>query len=203
MSDLNINIKPKHKWILGVVSAVSVYFIIKFFNKTMKDNLENTDLNEAGYDLSPVWDAKSETIISELHPSIRNKAKAFINEAEKQGIKLKVTSGGRTYEEQNKLYAQGRTTKGSIVTNAKAGYSWHNFFLAFDVVPVENGKINWKSKNWKKIGDLGKTFGLEWGGDWKTFKDLPHFQTIHGLTTAQARAKKTKNEVDNKGYILV
>ena len=203
MSDLNINIKPKHKWILGVVSAVSVYFIIKFFNKTMKDNLENTDLNEAGYDVSPVWDAKSETIISELHPSIRNKAKAFINEAEKQGIKLKVTSGGRTYEEQNKLYAQGRTTKGSIVTNAKAGYSWHNFFLAFDVVPVENGKINWKSKNWKKIGDLGKTFGLEWGGDWKTFKDLPHFQTIHGLTTAQARAKKTKNEVDNKGYILV
>ena len=185
------------------IRAVSVYFIIKFFNKTMKDNLENTDLNKAGYDVSPVWDAKSETIISELHPSIRNKARAFINEAEKQSMKLKVTSGGRTYEEQNKLYAQGRTTKGNIVTNAKAGYSWHNFFLAFDVVPVENGKINWNSKNWKKIGALGKTFGLEWGGDWKTFKDLPHFQTIHGLTTAQARAKKTKNEVDNKGYILV
>lgn len=203
MSDLNINIKPKHKWILGVVSAVSVYLIIRFFNKTMKDNLENTDLNEAGYDLSPVWDAKSDAIITKLHPSIRNKARAFINEAEKKGMKLKVTSGGRTFEEQDKLYAQGRTTSGNIVTNAKAGYSWHNFFLAFDVVPVENGKINWKSKNWTKIGTLGKTFGLEWGGDWKTFKDLPHFQTIHGLTTAQAREKKKKNQVDNQGYLLV
>lgn len=202
MSDIDINIKPKHKWILGVVSAVSVYLIIKFFNKTMED-LEKKDSNEAGYDLSPVWDSKSDGIISKLHPSIRNKARAFINEAEKQGMKLKVTSGGRTYEEQNKLYAQGRTTSGNIVTNAKAGYSWHNFFLAFDVVPVENGKINWNSKNWKKIGALGKTFGLEWGGDWKTFKDLPHFQTIHGMTTAQAREKKKKNQVDIQGYLLV
>lgn len=197
-----LNIKPNNKLVLGIATAISVFLIIRYFNKTIQEVIINESTDDSNYDTSPVWDNDSEKIISKLHPKIRNKARAFINEAEKQGIKLKVTSGGRTYAEQDNLYAKGRTTAGGIVTNAKAGYSWHNFFLAFDIVPIENGKMNWNSKNWKKIGALGKTFGLEWGGDWKSFIDKPHFQTIFGLTTAQARLKKSKNEVDNQGYLL-
>lgn len=200
------NISSKNKWILGVVSAVSVYFIIKFLNKTMEESLQDVTKdeseNEKTNDLSPVWDATSDKLISQLHPKVRDKARAFINEAEKQGMKLKVTSGVRTYAEQDKLYAKGRTTAGSKVTNAKSGYSWHNFSNAFDIVPVENGKINWNSKNWKKIGTLGKTFGLEWGGDWKSFVDKPHFQDNFGLSLAQARLKIKNNNVDNQGYLI-
>jgi hypothetical protein len=40
--------------------------------------------------------------------------------------------GLRTIEEQEKLYAQGRTTKGPIITNSKPGFSFHNFGCASD-----------------------------------------------------------------------
>jgi len=196
------SINSKNKWILGVTTAVCIYFILKYSSKTLNDNLVEDNSNEDGYDTSAVWDNASEQIIKKLHPKIRNRARAFINEAEKQGMKVKLTSGKRTYAEQDKLYAKGRTTAGGIVTNAKAGYSWHNFSLAFDTVLIENGKANYNTKNWKKLGALGKTFGFEWGGDWKSFLDLPHFQDTFGMTTAQARLKKSDNNIDNQGYLL-
>lgn len=196
------SINSKNKWILGVTTALCVYFILKFSSKTLNDNVIEDNSNKDVDDKNAVWDNASEQIIKKLHPKIRDRARAFINEAEKQGMKVKVTSGLRTYAEQDKLYAQGRTKAGGKVTNAKAGYSWHNFGNAFDTVLVENGKINWKSKNWKKLGTLGKTFGFEWGGDWTSFLDQPHFQDRFGLTTAQARLKKSNNSIDNQGYLL-
>ena len=62
----------------------------------------------------------------------------------------------------------------------------HNFRLAYDVVPLINGKPCWDIKNpvWLKVGELGKKNGLEWAGDWKTFKEYPHFQYTGGLTIA-------------------
>ena len=93
-------------------------------------------------------------------------------------------------EEQAALYAQGRTAPGNIVTKAKPGTSWHNFGLAFDVAVVVNGQPTWPDDEalWSKVGDLGKRLGLEWGGDFASFKDLPHFQFHPGLTLEQARA---------------
>jgi peptidoglycan L-alanyl-D-glutamate endopeptidase CwlK len=93
------------------------------------------------------------------------------------------------------LYAQGRTTKGSIVTNAKAGQSWHNYRLAFDIVPLKNGKPVWGTsgadgKLWKAIAKIGKACGLEWAGDWKTFSEYPHFQHTGGLTLKDLQAGK-------------
>jgi peptidoglycan L-alanyl-D-glutamate endopeptidase CwlK len=56
-----------------------------------------------------------------------------------------------------------------------------------DVVPVRNGKPVWDSKDpvWQTVGRLGKAAGLEWAGDWKRFKEFPHFQYTGGLTLAQ------------------
>lgn len=117
--------------------------------------------------------------IDTLDERIRPLAKALIEECSKLGIPIAVTSERRTIQQQNMLYAQGRTMKGKIVTNAKGGSSPHNFGLAFDVVPLlKNGIPNWNApiETWERIGQQGKALGLTWGGDFKSLKDRPHFE---------------------------
>ena len=132
----------------------------------------------------------SEARIARLEPVIQSKARALLDAARAQGIELTVTQGLRTMDEQAALYAQGRTAPGPVVTNAKPGSSWHNFGLAFDVAVVVNGQPTWPNDTalWSKIGELGKAQGLVWGGDFQSFKDMPHFQYTGGLTLEQARA---------------
>ena len=129
--------------------------------------------------------------LKDLDPYVAGLAKQFIAACKKQGIDLLVTSTYRDNESQNALYAQGRTKAGRIVTNAKAGQSFHNYRLAFDVVPIVNGKPQWNDfRTFQKIGAIGKSIGLEWAGDWKTFKELAHFQWTGGLSLAQLKAGK-------------
>jgi peptidoglycan L-alanyl-D-glutamate endopeptidase CwlK len=124
--------------------------------------------------------------LDDLAPPAKQRALAFIAAASAKGIDLLVTSTYRDAESQDALYAQGRTTPGNIVTRAKAGQSWHNWRCALDVVPLVNGKAIWDDQAlWKQVGEIGKSCGLEWAGDWKTFKEYPHFQYIGGLTLAQ------------------
>lgn len=98
-----------------------------------------------------------------------------------------ITQGVRTAEEQNKLYQQGRTTKGKIVTNCD-GYkikSNHQakadgFGYAGDIAIIVNGKVTWEDKYYCEVAnsarELMKKYEIEWGGDWKSFKDFPHFE---------------------------
>lgn len=67
----------------------------------------------------------------------------------------------------------------------------HNFGLAIDIVPIENGKLNWETNNWDIIGRIGESRGLEWGGRWKFF-DRPHFQNLQGRTLQQLRTLPKK-----------
>ena len=78
-------------------------------------------------------DARSEKTIATLQPEVRPYARALVLRAASAGISIKVISGLRTYAEQNALYAQGRTEPGRVVTNARGGYSNHNFGIAFDI----------------------------------------------------------------------
>lgn len=125
--------------------------------------------------------------LDDLLPAVKARVERFIAAAKAEGIDLLVTSTYRDNESQNALYAQGRTAPGKIVTNAKAGESFHNFRCAIDVVPIVAGKPRWDVKDevWQKIGKLGKAQGLEWAGDWKRFKEYPHFQYTGGLNLAQ------------------
>jgi peptidoglycan L-alanyl-D-glutamate endopeptidase CwlK len=124
--------------------------------------------------------------LDDLAPPVKQRAQAFVEAAKAKGIDLLVTSTYRDSESQTALYAQGRTAPGNIVTRAKAGQSWHNHRCALDVVPLVNGKAIWDDQAvWKQIGEIGKACGLEWAGDWKTFKEFPHFQYTGGLTIAQ------------------
>ena len=128
--------------------------------------------------------------IEDLHPFVQGLAKKFISECKKHGVEILITSTYRDKECQDALYAQGRTKPGKVVTNAKAGQSWHNWCVAFDVVPLVNGKPDWDNDVlWHKIGEIGKSIGLEWGGEWK-FKDLPHFQYTGGLTLVDFQSGK-------------
>jgi peptidoglycan L-alanyl-D-glutamate endopeptidase CwlK len=131
--------------------------------------------------------------IEALYPAVKEKAKELIELCKKEKIDLIITSTFRDIESQNRLYAQGRTLKGKKVTNAKGGQSYHNYRVAFDVVPVVAGKAVWNNnKLWKKIGGLGMSIGLEWGGSWQSIHDLPHFQYTQGLTLADFQTGKAK-----------
>ena len=125
--------------------------------------------------------------LEDLLPQVRSRVEAFLKAADDAGIDLLVTSTYRDNASQDALYAQGRTAPGKVVTNAKAGQSYHNFRCAVDVVPLRNGKPVWDTKDpvRQTVGRLGKAAGLEWAGDWKRFKEFPHFQYTGGLTLAQ------------------
>jgi peptidoglycan L-alanyl-D-glutamate endopeptidase CwlK len=91
-----------------------------------------------------------------------------------------LTCTHRTEEEQAALYAQGRTTKGKVVTQLKSG-SKHNFFPAhaFDIAFVRKDRaLDWSPQYFKMFADILKEVAPEvkWGGDWKKFKDFPHFE---------------------------
>lgn len=128
--------------------------------------------------------------LDDLIPPAKARVQSFLEAAKAAGIDLLVTSTYRDNESQNALYAQGRTKPGKIVTNAKAGQSWHNYRCAVDVVPIVAGKPRWDVKDevWQQVGKLGKAAGLEWAGDWKRFKEYPHFQYTNGLTLAQLQS---------------
>ena len=149
-------------------------------------------------------DAASDRRIAGLHPEVQATAAQFINQVREQtGIQLRLTQGTRTYAEQDALYAQGRTTPGAIVTNARGGYSYHNFGVAFDVVELRpDGSVNWDT-DWAAIGAVGESMGLEWGGNWTGFQDRPHFQMDFGLSTAQLRQRVADGDVGPGGFARV
>ena len=133
-----------------------------------------------GHRIYKTWDPITSLRISKLDKRIQKPTQEFINDAYSQNIKLRLIQGLRTFDEQNDLYAQGRTKSGKKVTNAKGGQSYHNYGLAVDVAPIENGEINWNG-DWNKIGKIGMQHGFEWGGNFHSIKDKPHFQMTFGL----------------------
>ena len=121
-----------------------------------------------------------------LHPNLQ---KFFIELLKISPYDFSISQGIRTAEEQNKLYQQGRTTLGKIVTNCD-GYkikSKHQiredgFGHAGDIAILINNKITWEEKYYKEVANVGREligkYNIEWGGDWEKFKDLPHFEYI-------------------------
>lgn len=154
--------------------------------------------------------------ISLLHPKIREEVSKLIDEAENliaPNLAIRVVQGLRTIDEQNALYAQGRTKPGPIVTNAPGGFSYHNYGLAIDFcfLYLEDGKYIYKEKeswlvgpNHKKVTDLFKASGYEWGGDWKSRKDNPHLQKTFSLKERQLLARyQNKNLIKGTQYVNI
>ena len=126
--------------------------------------------------------------LDSLLPEVAEVAVRHIAACATEGIALAVVQSLRSMEEQEKIYARGRTMPGRAVTAAKPGYSWHNFGRAYDVAVVEDGRITWNSPKYARAGEVGRALGLIWGGDFKTVKgDVGHFEYHPGLTLAEAR----------------
>lgn len=143
--------------------------------------------------------SKSATKIATLQEPLRTGCAALIELAYNRGVMPIITQGMRTYAEQDVLYAQGRTKPGTIVTNARGGYSNHNFGFAADfALLLPDGRtVSWDTlrdddkdslPDWSEVVDQIRRLGFGWGGDWLSFKDMPHFEMTFGLTTAQYRA---------------
>lgn len=121
-------------------------------------------------------DERSEKNIATLLPEVQPLARALVQKAAANGIQIKVISGLRSCAEQDALYAKGRTEPGERVTNVRGGYSNHNFGIAFDIGVFSGNKYLSESPKYKAVGVLGMELGLEWGGNWTTIVDQPHFQ---------------------------
>ena len=134
--------------------------------------------------------------IQQAHPIIRKELEALYIECNNllpKGVRLRFSSVFRSVAEQNALYNQRPK-----VTNARGGQSIHNYSLAFDYVILldkdNNGtfeSIEWNVSNkyHKQVIEFFKSKGYEWGGDWKSFPDYPHFQKTFGLTWQQLKSR--------------
>lgn len=143
--------------------------------------------------LQTLLDRSNRNMANGTHPVVRESALEMIKRAYKEGINVQISEGHRSYKRQNKLYAQGRTKSGNIVTNARGGQSWHNFGIAIDFFLTNHtgSTAVWTvNSNWRRVAQIGKSLGFEWGGDWTSFKDYPHLQMTGGLSLAQLRAGK-------------
>jgi peptidoglycan L-alanyl-D-glutamate endopeptidase CwlK len=124
-------------------------------------------------------DAVSDSRLAQINPELAGKVRSLAALLADENIIIRVTQGLRSWNEQQALYAQGRTTPGKIVTNAPPGYSWHQFGLAVDVAPFNlEGQPDWNAEdpNWKRIIALGESLGLVSGSTFISCPDDPHFQ---------------------------
>ncbi len=129
--------------------------------------------------------------LEDLYPRVKERAEQFIYTCAEQGIDVIIVSTYRDEEAQAALYAQGRTSDGKRCTNAKPGWSWHNWRCAFDFVPIVNGKARWDDiHTFKRCGLIAESLGLEWAGRWETFKEMGHCQYTGGLTLADFQSGK-------------
>ena len=161
-------------------------------------------------------DKVSQDRIGQLHPSIRLDVSNLIEKINTKVLtgraKVRIAQGLRTFAEQDALYAQGRTKPGKKVTNAKGGQSIHNYGLAVDIVLILDGKTaSWDEKSdfdrdqqsdWIEVVTEFKRAGFSWGGDWRTFKDMPHFEKTSGLSLKQIQDKyKNKDFIKGTTYV--
>lgn len=143
------------------------------------------------------FDTRTEKNIDTLMPPAQKVARQFMKEAAAFTLRASILSGTRTYAEQDALYAIGRTVQMNRkpVTKAKGGRSNHNFGIAWDVGLFDgsgrylDGKTKGDDAAYKEFATFikEKVANIEWGGDWKSFVDLPHYQLATGKSADVVR----------------
>lgn len=122
--------------------------------------------------------------LADLTPRLRPLATRFVEVCAERGVDVLITCTWRSPAEQKALYEQGRTKPGPKVTWTLQSKHTHVTMSgkpdaqAFDVVPLRGGKALWNATDpaWQTIGDVARSLGLVWGGDWKKGRDMPHIE---------------------------
>lgn len=158
-----------------------------------------------------------------LHPKIRDEVKILIDKAEEklgQYAAIRIVQGLRTFREQQALYDQGRTIPGKIVTNSKAGQSYHNYGLAIDFAILydkdKNGtyeSLSWDlaadmdrdgQKDWMEVVDLFEAANYVWGGRFHSIQDNPHLEKTYGLNwRTLLEMHNTQTFIPNTTYVKI
>lgn len=145
--------------------------------------VRDDDGNDSG---APMFDARTESYLSTLSVEAQGVMRSFVLRAKEiagdYGVQFIVIGGTRGCAEQDALYAQGRSKPGAVVTNAKCGQSDHNYGIAIDGGIfdqegryLDSADAGLAARVYRAIGLVAPEYGVEWGGDWTSFKDYPHF----------------------------
>lgn len=205
----------RNRYIIGGAIALAIVGVVLYTSREKISTKVKTLAKEnlggfKWFDESLKWyrDSKTKDIVDKLHPKFRDKVKEFFSRVEKElGLQMYGTSGLRTFEEQAKLYKENPS-------NAKVGYSGHNYGFAVDVnvIDPKTGKVilrkNSTSDEWEKSGvvKIAKDMGFKWGGGgaFKGYNDPVHFYIDpNGMSTTQLLALHNSGKVDANGYVIV
>ncbi|MBO2944030.1 M15 family metallopeptidase [Paenibacillus sp. F411] len=181
-------VKPKRKsptrWIIAAILLVIIYIQVQ----------------DQPFHLLPEENTTPAAPITELHPVVLAQKNRLVAKTRELGIKIIVTDGYRSHEEQDRLYEQGRSAPGDIVTQARGGQSMHNYGLAIDFALWNNeGQVIWDleydgnrngKSDWMEVVAIAKDLGFQWGGDWASFPDYPHLQMDFGLSLRELQRGK-------------
>lgn len=191
----------------GLAVALISFLLLKKFSHTSepkKKVIVNGKIKSIKDLTSMVIDEQNEKFIITLHPLIRDKVRKLISDWRKGGFEIRITSGYRSYKEQEKIYNQGRSKdsiakKEPIVSYALPGTSFHNYGLAIDTIPIINGKATYDF-DYSKLKPIAIKNGFEWGGDWKK-PDKPHFQFTFGKKEKDLLTLYKSGKKDNNDYV--
>jgi peptidoglycan LD-endopeptidase CwlK len=136
-----------------------------------------------------------------LCPAFAGQLRIFEQRLQVANLPFYLFMGLRTFEDQDELFAQGRTKPGQTVTNARGGDSFHNYGLAADYVldgmPDKPGlQWSWDLKadldhngksDWQQMAEIAKSCGMESGFFWQKFPDAPHIQMTFGMRLADIK----------------
>ena len=129
---------------------------------------------------------RTERHLKQLLPGVAVLARRVLDDMEKSGHPMVIVQSYRSIATQNRLYAMGRTRPGKRVTNARGGYSWHNYRVAVDCAFIAGRTVTWEGP-WDLYGRSGQKHGFIWGGTFRSRPDSPHLEFHPGVTLRDAR----------------
>lgn len=161
-------------------------------------------LMKKDYSKTKWWNnTRTKSFYDRLHPKFKSKIAEWFTKVENAGMEVYPTSGYRSFEEQIILHNQNSS-------NARPGYSYHNFGLAIDVNIFRNGvniaKKNQSCQHWKDTGvvKMAQDSGIRWLCDFGSYHDPVHFDLVFpGLNTTILRERVLSGKVDKNGYVII
>jgi peptidoglycan LD-endopeptidase CwlK len=137
------------------------------------------------------FDPRSERSLVTLLPKAQVAARNSLARIRSTGFDARILSGTRTYAEQNTLYRKGRFGNTEPkVTRARGGQSNHNFGIAWDIgIFVAGAYVGNDLGPYREAAQPGMEGDLEWGGNWQSFPDFPHYQLRTDLPLDEVRAR--------------